>query len=484
MKKLTCEIVFLAGILFMICLGVRLAGKNTYTMYVPLHGKDFAGGEIRMEEGREPPVSFGEPVMERDYLRLELQPRRRDEETFRADILDKNGEVIESQWMRVGRWGTIFDTETGGFTGDNLVLGGFASFSLLSALLMLRFFINCRGPRLYTYNALYTAGFSIFLLVTGILLTFLMVQRILSPASFSMFRVYSAVASAGWRFMMVTCPLVLIFALLMAISNIELLRHERRRFANVLGILVSLLLVAGEAFGFWLFSRDFMGSLFEYRVHETLENVYAVVFVYFECMLLGAVICGIRAVRHRPALDKDFILILGCGFRKDGSLTPLLRGRVDRAVDFWRKQREETGKTAFLMPSGGQGPDEVMAEAEAMKRYLLSECRIPEQYILTEDQSKNTYQNMAFSRKLIEEQLPGAKTIFSTTNYHVFRSGVWAGLAGLEAEGIGSRTKWWFWPNAFIRECVGLLRNRIRQELVLLLFLIALFGSISMLMIS
>ena len=87
---------------------------------------------------------------------------------------------------------------------------------------------------------------------------------------------------------------------------------------------------------------------------------------------------------------------------------------------------------------------------------------------------------MAFSRKLIEAEKPEARTAFSTTNYHVFRSGVWAGLAGLPAEGVGSRTKWWYWPNAFMRECVGLLQNRWKQELVLLVLLAALFGVLSM----
>ena len=70
--------------------------------------------------------------------------------------------------------------------------------------------------------------------------------------------------------------------------------------------------------------------------------------------------------------------------------------------------------------------------------------------------------------------------IFVTTNYHVFRSGVWAGLAGLQAEGLGSGTKWWFWPNAFIREVIGLLANRLRNEILGLVFLVVIFGAISL----
>ena len=46
---------------------------------------------------------------------------------------------------------------------------------------------------------------------------------------------------------------------------------------------------------------------------------------------------------------------------------------------------------------------------------------------------------------------------FSTTNYHVFRGYVCAHKAGMEVEGLGSKTKYYFWPNAFLREFAGLI---------------------------
>lgn len=86
---------------------------------------------------------------------------------------------------------------------------------------------------------------------------------------------------------------------------------------------------------------------------------------------------------------------------------------------------------------------------------------------------------MGYSKKLIEARTSDAKVAYATTNYHVFRSGVWAGLAGLHAEGIGSRTKWWFWPNAFMRECLGLLKNRWKQELLIMIAIMVFLGLIS-----
>ena len=43
---------------------------------------------------------------------------------------------------------------------------------------------------------------------------------------------------------------------------------------------------------------------------------------------------------------------------------------------------------------------------------------------------------------------------------------------GIEAEGIGSKTKWYFWPNAFIREFIGLLASKWKQHI----FWVILFG--------
>ena len=497
MKKLGLQITALAAGLIILCILARFAAGNDYTVYIPIHSASGAMNRLDFPEGEPELVEFEDPHMFDGYMQVRIKPREPGN-TF-AEIKNQAGVGIHALQLHVGRFMTVYDDNTGGFTGDTIVLAGFTLFCLLSGALMLRFFLNQKGPKLYSYNSMYTSGFSFMLLIIGFLMLYLTLRRIITPAQFTMYNAYLMISSASFTFMRVTLPFVVVFAVMMAVSNIELLRHERRRLANVLGILISVLLLAGEAVAFLLYRRDFYGSLTQMRIHETIQNVYATVFAYFECMLLGAVICSFRAIRQKPVGEKDYIIILGCGFRKDGSLPPLLRGRVDKAIDFWKKQQENGGKRALLIPSGGQGPDEVMSESEAMKRYMTGECGIPEESILQETQSKNTYQNMLFSKKIINEtdsvsghndkegnlteSVSNCRTVFSTTNYHVFRSGIWAGLAGLEAEGIGSRTKWWFWPNAFIRECIGLMRNRILQELLLLIMVTAFFGAISLILI-
>ena len=476
MKKATIQIAALAAILLAICFGSRIAMRGTYVANCPVQTPGIAPEDIRFTMETPGVIVCGTPMIEDGWVRVPIRPDRPGD-TF-IDLADGAGNEFAMLHLRVDRFGTVYDWSTGGFTGDTVALFAFTAFCLAAAAIMLRAWRAAKGPAFYTYGTIHAAGLSLFALLTGLTMLFVSLRHALRPRDYSMLYAYAAISGASWWFMMLTALPVAAFAVAMTVSNAALLKHEGFSPKNVLGIGIGFALVAGEALAFALYGRDFSGSEREIRLWTTLCNVYATGFAWFECMLVGAIICGLKAARHVPEPDADYILILGCKFRRDGTLTPLLRGRVDRAVAFWKRQRELTGREAVLMPSGGKGADEPMAEAEAMRGYLLSQG-VPADSIVVEDRSRNTYQNMAYSKVLIAASAPGAKVVYATTNYHVFRSGVWANLAGLPAEGVGSRTKWWYWPNAFMRECAGLMLNRIPQELLLLAVLIAFFGALS-----
>ena len=479
MKKAAIQIAVLAALLLAICVGSRLVMHNTYTASLQVYVDGLKPENIRISVETPDVVEPGEPEIRDGLLYVPIHSRHPGE-TY-IDINDRSGNDIGVMYFRVGRFGTVYDGNSGGFTGDSVALAAFTVFCFAVAAIMFYAYRSAKGPAFYAYATIHAAGFSLFALLTGVTMLTVTLRHILQPHSYTMLSAYSAITSASWQFMMTTAPFVLAFAVAMAVSNVALLRHEGFHAKNVLGIGVGFALVAGEVLAFALYSRNLSGSEWEIRLWDTLCNVYATGFAWFECMLIGAIICGLKAARHVPRPDADYILILGCKFRRDGTLTPLLKGRVDRALEFWHAQKQIGGGEAVLIPSGGQGSDEVMAEAEAMRRYLL-EKNVPENAILVEDRSRNTYQNMEYSKALIGQRTPEAKVVYVTTNYHVFRSGVWASLAGLPAEGVGSRTKWWYWPNAFMRECAGLLRNRIRQEIVLLIVVLVFFGVLSMML--
>ena len=482
MRKALKQILWCAAGLVVFCVLCRYVFFNRFSIWIPVSNiPEAADGQQNVTVALDGPAVKLEDISMREggYAQLSLMPQEKGETDIQINPDTDNPSSLHP--VRVGRFNTVYDLSTGNFTGDAAVLIGFTLFWLLVSAIMVWHFFQAKGVLFYDYGTIYYAGFSLFALATGLAMLNVTLSRLIHPESFTMMAAYSAINSASIRYMQLTAPLMLLFSGAMAVSNIVLLRHERPRLQNGLGLLVSALLVIGEGVGAYMFTRDFSGSELEGQIRNTILNTYATIFVYFQCMLTGSVICGITAARHNPDPDKDFIIILGCWFRKDGSLPPLIRSRVDRALSFWTMQKETAGKEAFFIPSGGQGKNESMPEAEAMRRYLVSKG-IEDRAILPEDQSLNTFQNMSFSGRIIRDTIPEGKAVFATSNYHVFRSGLWARQTGLAAEGIGSKTKWWFWPNAFMRETAGLFQKRWKQEILFLLLLVVFFGFLSMIL--
>ena len=330
----------------------------------------------------------------------------------------------------------------------------------------------------YSYNTIFYIGFALFLLsvlVTHVMIT---VQLLRFPEEYRVGEVFNWMTNSASTFMILSLPFILIFSAALCISNISLIRHEGRRFVNILGIILSLLLVGGVAV-LMRFNFYASGSQQEVMIHDLIANTFAAVYLYFECMLIGVIIANVIVVHYEPEKDKDFLIILGCGLRKDGTPTPLLRGRIDRALSFYRQQKTETGKELIFVTSGGQGPNEVISESASMKRYLI-EQGIPAEQIVEEDRSTDTFENMKFSREKIRAINPNGKVAFATTNYHVFRSGLFARRVKMRAVGMGAKTRWYFWPNAAVREFVGLLTEHRGKQALILGGMIALYVALTL----
>ena len=104
-----------------------------------------------------------------------------------------------------------------------------------------------------------------------------------------------------------------------------------------------------------------------------------------------------------------------------------------------------------------------------MKRYLISKD-VDENDIILEDKSTSTFENMKFSKEKISDD---AKVLFSTSDYHVLRSGIIAARAGVKPAGIGAKTKWYFWANAFMREFIGLSVNTRKRHVLVMTAILA-----------
>jgi len=288
--------------------------------------------------------------------------------------------------------------------------------------------------------------------------------------------------SAAQSIVMFTAPVVFIATILVTVSNIQLIRKEGRTWRNMLGLILGVILGIGCLLPYfiwlWMFYTDVIDTHYERgfgRFFEMfLENTVSSYVFYLECILLGTIIIAVKAAKHIPAFDKDYIIIHGCQIRKDGTLTKLLQSRADRAIEFAKLQKEATGKDIIFVPSGGKGNDEIISEGEAIKRYLL-ENGISEDKIIKEDDSTSTEENVKLAMDKMRDNFgsDGYKAAFATTNYHVFRTGMLADKMGLKAEGIGSRTKAYFWINAFVREFIATVVKEKKTHIKVALILLA-----------
>ena len=319
----------------------------------------------------------------------------------------------------------------------------------------------------YSYSIIMNLGLSIFININIIRLIDLLIENF---GVSNIVDIYNNTIESFSFFMMLTLPCIVVLSIYSIITNIILIKKEGFTYRNLLGIIIGFLALLGLTGSQIIYSlaNKLLLSSSQLVIKKFIDISINATLSYFYSIILATLYCNIMASRHNPKYDKDYVIILGSKIKKDGTLTPLLKGRVDRALKFGEEQYKNTKKKVIYVPSGGKGIDEVISEAEAIKNYLI-EKEISEKNILIENNSTSTIENMRFSKNEIDKKKANAKIAFSTTNYHVFRSGVIAYNQGIECEGMGSKTKWYFYTNALIREFVANLFSEKKKHLFLLI---------------
>lgn len=350
------------------------------------------------------------------------------------------------------------------------------SMQIILILSLIRISIGCTfyiknqyEKQKYSYGIIMNLGLLIFINVNILRMINLLIQN---WNVLSIIDIYDNTLKSFSFFAMLTLPCIIILSIYSIITNIVLIKREgfnpRRSLGIILGFL-ALIGILGSQTLYYVITRLLIGTEKQF-IKYTLDICINATLSYLYTLIIATLYCNLKAARHIPEYNKDFVIILGSKINKDGTLPPLLKGRVDKAIDFGNKQYEVTKKKIIYVPSGGKGRDEVMAEAIAIKNYLI-ENGIKEKDILIEDKSTSTIENMKFSKNKIDNMKKDAKISFSTTNYHVFRSGVIANEQGIDCEGMGSKTKWYFYSNALIREFIANLVQERKKHIILILMI-------------
>ncbi len=468
------------GIILFTVLAVLIAGRH-YTVYL---ANPSGSDHITVEYSTEGILTNTGITNRGGYTRFTFKALKEGNTTVTATVYNReneNSKNIITLKAVVLPTGVIYLTGYD-YGGWQFTLLGMSLMMLYSFALCLAGFIRRKKSQFFSYKTVLYFALLVFFGLQSLMYSGLFGLCLILPQRVDNWQIYNLAGFIMTFLFLLSIPFMVLFAVFLSVSNLSLIKHEGFRISNLWGIFISVVLFAGSFLCALtaLLNPDSLVFELTYIRDAVLRTIVSAAFVYFECLLLSAMYCTRYAAKHEPEYNQDFIVILGCQIAKDGKPLPLLRGRIDRALDFYHKQLEQTGKMVRFIPSGGQGDNEIISEAECMKNYLM-EQGIDESLIYPETQSATTLQNMKFSKKIADEQKENANILFSTTNYHIFRSGMLATKAGMNADGIGAKTKWYFWPNAQMREFIGLLASEWKINIafiVLTVFLSILFANI------
>lgn len=215
---------------------------------------------------------------------------------------------------------------------------------------------------------------------------------------------------------------------------------------NVLGGVISALLMTVSLF-FGSFRR-----LAERICEHTIGRAvfFAGSGIFAVGVILALVISGfmLKSMTDKPNDSPSTLVVLGCQIRgNDPSL--MLRRRLDTAYDYLSEHED-----VKVVVSGGQGDDEITSEADVMRNYLIGRGISPER-IFVEDRSRNTQENIRFSKDLIGENGLCNDITIVTDGFHQLRADIFARREGLRAYNLSAPTEFYLLPTYWVREWFG-----------------------------
>ncbi|GGA81237.1 YdcF family protein [Puia dinghuensis] len=143
---------------------------------------------------------------------------------------------------------------------------------------------------------------------------------------------------------------------------------------------------------------------------------------------------------HQYKGKADIAIVLGNRVYKDSTLSPVLQGRVERALELYRE-----GQVTWLMVSGGLGKKDKMGgvpEGMAMKLYLVARG-VPADRIVADDKGENTYLT-AKDFLPVADSLHIHSAIVVSSFYHITRTKyIFRHLGFRDIHSAASETFYW-----------------------------------------
>ena len=133
----------------------------------------------------------------------------------------------------------------------------------------------------------------------------------------------------------------------------------------------------------------------------------------------------LTAQEAKELSDVDCIMVLGCGVRKDGTPSMMLRDRLEEGIGLFH-----AGVSDRMLMSGDHGREDY-DEVNLMKSYAV-EAGVPSEAVFMDHAGFSTYESMYRARDIFQVR----RIVIVTQNYHMYRALYIAQAMGMDAYGV------------------------------------------------
>jgi len=223
--------------------------------------------------------------------------------------------------------------------------------------------------------------------------------------------------------------------------------NKRKYLFSIMIVIGALSIIEWKISFSSLFLIGFMISIYaifpmkklcsESKISKNIYNIYKVIIIILVSSFIlveGMIVLNISESKNNEKIDNiDTMIVLGA--KVNGSkISENLKLRLDKAIDYYNKNND-----IKIIISGGKTKNTDITESLAMKNYLVSKG-VNSSNIIEENKATNTFENIMYSKKILDDMNNKGKVLIVTSDFHLFRGRIIASILGIDNEGICSIT--------------------------------------------
>lgn len=244
---------------------------------------------------------------------------------------------------------------------------------------------------------------------------------------------------------------VIIIGILIIAVYVSPLYKSKINLGNIFGIALGAFMIICSFF------YEQIKKIYSYPTGRVLIIIFFGLFTIFLALFFITLYKIINAIKCN-AKNETTVIVLGCRVKGRVPSKALVK-RCHTAAEYMK-----TNKKAAAILSGGQGDDEDISEAECMFRSMTS-YGINRDKLIKEEKSTSTYENMLYSKQIIDTLNLSENIAVATSEYHMLRAKMYAQKVSLNPYSLPAKSIPILRVPYFTREVFGIWYMKIREAL-------------------